>query len=239
MIMRSALLLVVCYLATVFIVARAQGEVGDVLAPDASAPKLSATLSTDELSGTAETSNNDVIVLHVTNNGKRPLLLDGDAAQLGGQTPLSQNEIMSPPPKNTLPEDVVEVGLSLGTAGIGSVGVDAYNKSHTAGPAFYGKDDKRRRLAEARFGQRLLYPGESSSGRVFLATPLAASGSFSVPVYSHPDGARLGNLQISVSQSASGAATVGSSAKYSRSSESGASSDNPANFDFKVKRKHE
>lgn len=174
-----------------------QGEVGDALAPDAT-PKLSATLTTDELSASAQVKESDIIVVDVINNGKRPLLLDGDSAQIGGQTPLSQYAVMPPPPKNTLPEDSIEVGASLGTMGIANVAVDHINKTNNPGPAFYGKDDKRRKLAETRFGQRLLYPGENSHGEMFVSAQALSAGSISIPVYSHPDGARLGNLIITV-----------------------------------------
>lgn len=175
----------------------AQGEVGDALAADAT-PKLSATLTTDELSATAQVKESDSIVVDVINNGKRPLLLDGDSAQIGGQAPLSQYAVMPPPPKNTLPEDTIEVAASLGTMGVANVAVDHINKTNNPGPAFYGKDDKRRKLAEARFGQRLLYPGENSHGEMFVSAQALTAGSISIPVYSHPDGARLGNLIISV-----------------------------------------
>ncbi|MBX9567925.1 MAG: hypothetical protein K2X77_03480 [Candidatus Obscuribacterales bacterium] len=205
--LQKHLLLAALCTATTLSPAFSQGEVGDALAPDPT-PKLSATLTTDELSGTALVGSDDIIIVDVSNNGKRPLLLDGDSAQIGGQTPLSQNMIMAPPPKNTLPEDAIEVGVSLGTAGIANVAIDHTNIKNNPGPAFYGKDDKRRKLAEARFGQRLLYPGETSQGQVYVSAQSAASGSISIPVYSHPDGARLGNIVLSLSRTAPSSATA-------------------------------
>lgn len=227
---RIVMITALCTLVTAVPSSLAQGEVGDALAPDAT-PKLSATLTTDELSGTAQIGDNDIVVVDVINNGKRPLVLDGENAQMGGQTPLSQNAIMAPPPKNTLPEDTIEVATSLGTAGIANVEIDHLNRKNNPGPAFYGKDAKRRSLGESRFGQRLLYPGENSQGKIFVSVQAASSGSISIPVYSHPDGARLGNLILTVAGAP--ASTTGKSADTQRHP------DSVKNKSVKVKRTHE
>lgn len=176
-----------------------QNEVGDALAPPVM-PKLSATLTADELNGEAF-YNNDEISLSISNSGKRALLLDGDNAWIddasGKLTPLPATDIIRAPAKNTLPGDAIEVGASLGTMGAVPVAVDLINKAKNPGPAFYGKDEKRRILNEDRFGQRLVFPNEKSSGLMFFS-PATVRGALIIPVYSHPDGARLGNFSVPI-----------------------------------------
>ena len=182
--------------------------VEDPLAPDKIPAALSAKLTFDELAASAKMNEGShMLKITVVNNGKRALLLDGDSVSLVAaalnQGSLALDDVIGPPSKNTLPGDVLEVAGSLSTIGILPVAVDAVNKSNNPGPAFYGKDEARRDVAEMRFGKRLIFPGESSSGELYLGQSVntSASGQLNIPVYSHPEGALLGKLLVAVSMS--------------------------------------
>ena len=174
----------------------------DPLMPDKqAAPPLSAKLTIEELSGTASIGKGEhTLKITVVNSGKRALLLDGDNISFGSgnQNALAKEDIIHPPMKNTLPGDVLEVGSSIGTGGTMPVAVDIINKAKNPGPAFYGRDESRRDLAEIRFGKRLVFPGETSSGEIYFRDSATAQTSLSIPVFSHPDGADLGKLNLTV-----------------------------------------
>ena len=175
----------------------------DPLAPSQQNPPtvLSGHLQSDELTGTA-TLNGDgkSITLYAVNNGKRALILDGDSAHVNGGTekPLTVNQIISPPPKTDVPGDAVSVTASVGSLGTVPVVVDAEKRRKAKSTAYYGKDDKRRKLAERLFGKRVLFPGDSTRAEVFFAGGANQGQSLSIPVSSHPDGAKLGNLELNV-----------------------------------------
>lgn len=185
----------------------APDDVEDPLAPDKSSAPLSAKLTIEELTGNASISpGSHLLKITVVNSGKRALLLDGDnlvySNSNGSQTPLAKEQIISPPSKNTLPGDTLEVATSISTGGTLPVTVDVINKAKNPGPAFYGRDEKRRDLAEQRFGKRLLFPGETSSGELYFDKATSEQGQLTIPVFSHPDGADLGKLNLNVSMSA-------------------------------------
>lgn len=181
----------------------AQAEAEDPLAPEIPAPSLRGTLTVEELVGSASIQEGaHTVKINVINNGKRALLLDGDNVEfISGQDKqgaLSKEQLISPPAKNTLPGDVLELASSVASGGVMPVLVDAANKAKNPGPAFYGKDEARRDLDEMRFGKRLVFPGENSSGELYLGKSATRPGQLSIQVYSHPDGQALGKLRIPV-----------------------------------------
>lgn len=199
----------------------AQNEVGDPLAPEKPPAALSGNLSLEELSGKAEVlAGSHTVNVSITNNGKRALLLDSDRPPLlsaaEGQRVLKFGEIISPPTKRTLLGDGLEVSSSVASAGLLQVSVDAYDKRRNPGPAFYGKDEAMRDLAEIRFGKRLVLPGETSSGEIYLKDAALSPGTkLSIPVFSHPEGLALGNFELSLTVVQS-AGAAGESSKVQR-----------------------
>ncbi len=183
----------------------AHAQLGDPLKETSNQtnPQMTATLKMEELAATASiVEGTHILKLSVSNNGKRALLLDADSVKFPdgeGEQSLSRNEVIKKPSRQTFPEDAMEAGLSISTGGVGSVLVDEYNKAQNPGPAFYGKDEERRDIDESRFGKRLLFPGETSTGTMYLSKAIQKNGVMKVPVFSHPAGNELGTLDIQIS----------------------------------------
>ncbi len=166
-------------------------------------PPLTGYLSTSELVGSAAIADDmKTITITVSNKGKRTLLLNGDAAWSATdkvrQQVLLRNQVISPPMKNLLPGDILSVALSIGSIGVIPVVVDVVQKKIEGGVAYYGRDQSRRKLAERRFGQRVLFPGESVKGDVFLSRSQQMPGVLNVPVSLHPEGKELGLLEMTL-----------------------------------------
>lgn len=169
----------------------------------AAEPPLTGYLSTSELVGAAAIADDlKTITITVSNKGKRTLMLDGDAAwsstEKVRQQVLLRNQVIRPPRKDLLSGDTLSIALSIGSIGVIPVVVDAVQKNHEGGVAFYGRDQSRRKLAELRFGQRVLFPGESVKGDVFLSRSQELPGVLNVPVSLHPDGKDLGLLELTL-----------------------------------------
>src|SRR4029450_716716 len=162
---------------------------------------LTGHLQADELTCSATLhATGKSIMLSATNNANRPLVLDGNSARISqpgaDAQPLTLNQIISPPPRTDLPGDIISVTSSVGTLGAVPIAVGTREKLQTKSVAFYGKDDKRRKLAERLFGKRILFPGESTKAELFLSKSANLGQSVSIPVTSHPDGASLGTLEL-------------------------------------------
>lgn len=166
-------------------------------------PPLTGYLSNSELVGSATIAgDHKTISITVSNKGKRTLMLNGDAAwsatEKVRQQVLLRNQVISPPMKNLLPGDILSIALSIGSIGVIPVVVDAVQKKIEGGVAYYGRDQSRRKMDERRFGQRVLFPGESVKGDVFLSRSQELPGVLNVPVSLHPDGKELGLLELNL-----------------------------------------
>lgn len=163
--------------------------------------QMTASLKMEELAAYASIVNGThLLKISVTNNGKRALLLDGDSVSFpeGAQRSLPRNEVIKKPARQTFPEDAIESGFSISSGGLGPVITDEINKAKNPGPAFYGKDEQRRDIDEARFGKRLLFPGEISSGTMYLSKSVSRLETLKIPVFSHPAGNALGSMEIQI-----------------------------------------
>lgn len=164
--------------------------------------QMTASLKMEELAACASIVNGThLLKISVTNNGKRALLLDGDSVSFpegADQRSLPRNEVIKKPARQTFPEDAIESSFSISSAGLGPVITDEINKAKNPGPAFYGKDEQRRDIDEARFGKRLLFPGEVSSGTMYLSKSVSKLETMKIPVFSHPAGNALGLLEIQI-----------------------------------------
>ncbi|MBX9671325.1 MAG: hypothetical protein K2X93_27300 [Candidatus Obscuribacterales bacterium] len=165
---------------------------------------LTGSLTKEELEGRV-TINEDkkTLTLHLVNRGKRTLVFGGDNAEvLSRSRPQNAedfDEVMSPPKKSEIVSDLVGVAGSILTNGAIPTAYDFGHVYQPDGAPFYGKDQDRRKLAERRFGQRTLFPGESTSGKLFLPNNCSTPATLSIPVYVHPSGESLGNLQLPIS----------------------------------------
>lgn len=169
-------------------------------------PPLKGFLSTSELVGTATVARDRrTITISVSNKGKRALTLNGDASwSMTGkvrQQALLRNQLIRPPLKDLTAGDALTFVLSLGSIGVIPVVVDEVQKKIEGGVAYYGRDQNRRKLAERRFGQRVLFPGESVKGDVFLSESQELPAVLNVPVSLHPDGKDLGVFELNLVQS--------------------------------------
>lgn len=177
----------------------------DPLAPPPESPALTGVLTKDELKGRAAlTDNGKIVTLYLVNQGKRALIFAGDqAVVLTGQVQekvKSQYEIIAPPKKTEVKNDVINVAISVLSDGAIPTIFDMATEYQADGAPYYGKDQARRKLAERRFGQRTLFPGESTFGRVYLPVNQAAKATaqLSIPVVVHPTGESLGNLVLPI-----------------------------------------
>lgn len=210
--MRAPLLLAA--LVSLTVPARAQMQLEDPLSPDKLEKvrqEQNAPLKAEELEGHASKSpEGNVVVLQVKNNCKRALLLDGDNALLlssdknGNQAPLKRNEIVKPPAKVNIPSDLIYVGTALVTNGSAQTVQDFIQRRGSTQGLFYGLDDKRRQIAGLRFGKRIVYPGETSLGRLYFDKPVNGNSQITLRVLSHPAGASLGEITLPVSLSEAG-----------------------------------
>jgi len=166
---------------------------------------LSGTLTKQELE-TRVSVNKDgkSLTLYLVNKGKRALIFAGDQATVAsgsGQKPetaLSQNEVISPPKKVLILDDAINVGASLISNGAINTVNDMITEYQPDGTPFYGKDQNRRKVAERRFGQRTLFPGESTSGKLYLPDQVTLPSQLSIPVIVHPSGESVGNLVLPI-----------------------------------------
>jgi hypothetical protein len=112
----------------------------------------------------------------------------------------SRDQVIVPPPRQQVTGDMKDVAVSIGS--MGAVGVVQDEIRRQRGPYYYGKDEKRRDLAEVRFGARILFPGESTKGRVWLTAAVKSPVELVMPVTGHPDGNDVGLLTVRIESSA-------------------------------------
>lgn len=165
---------------------------------------LEGVLRKDELTGTVTlSSDKKSLTLYAVNNGKRALIFSGDQATvtqgpLSAERTLSRNEVISPPRKTEIPKDIFQVVVSIVSDGAVPTIYDLKTSYQPDGIAYYGKDQERRNLAERRFGQRTLFPGESTTGRVYLPQNITNPTQLTIPIIVHPSGESLGNIVFPV-----------------------------------------
>lgn len=201
-------------LAAICLLPAAYAQMEDPLSPDKLdkvRQEQNAPLKAEEMDGHATKSpEGNVVVLQVKNNCKRALLLDGDNALLlssdktANQVPLKRNEIVKPPAKVNIPSDLVYVGTALVTNGSAQTIQDFVQRRGAPQGLYYGLDDKRRQIAGLRFGKRIVYPGETSLGRLYFDKPVNGNSQITLRVLSHPAGASLGEITLPVSLSEAG-----------------------------------
>ena len=194
----------------------------DPLSPEVEAKEkkaLDATFNADELSGSAyvEAGQKSIYVKFVSNS-KRAVLVDGDSATLANvradenslhgykresENPLiSRNQVIKPPAKVNVPSDLLYVGGSLATIGAGPVAKDYLDRKHADAGLYYGADQQRREFAGMRFGKRLIFPGESSAGRLYFKHTPKPGSRISFKILSHPDGITIGEVVLPLESSA-------------------------------------
>lgn len=193
----------------------------DPLSPEVEAKEkkaLDATFNADELQGSAylEAGQKSIYVKFVSNS-KRAVLVEGDSATLANdradetslhgykresEKPLSRNQVIKPPAKVNVPSDLLYVGGSLATIGAGPVAKDYLDRKHADAGLYYGADQQRREFAGMRFGKRLIFPGESSAGRLYFKHTPKPGSRISFKILSHPDGITIGEVVLPLESSA-------------------------------------
>lgn len=165
---------------------------------------LEGVLRKDELVGHVTLSaDKKTLTLYAVNQGKRALIFNGDQATVSSESAppektLTRNDVISPPRKTDVPKDIALVAVSIFSDGAVPTIYDLKTSYQPDGIAYYGKDQKRRNLAERRFGQRTLFPGESTTGRVYLPENVTAPTQLTIPIIVHPSGESLGNIVLPV-----------------------------------------
>lgn len=176
----------------------------DPLAGPPPSTVLSGSLTREELQGRVSVNNDGKsLTLYLVNRGKRALIFEGDRVAVKTEDQkeeevLSQNEAMKPPDKVQVPNDVKNVAISILSLGAFPAGYDIATQYQPDGTPFYGKDQERRKLAERRFGKRTLFPGEATTGKVFLHESVTLPSQLSIPVIVHPSGESLGNIVLPI-----------------------------------------
>jgi len=165
---------------------------------------LEGVLRKDELTGHVTLSaDKKSLTLYAVNHGKRALIFSGDQATVTAapskeEKTLTRNEVVSPPRKSEVPKDFFQVAVSIVSDGAVPTIYDLKTSYQPDGTAYYGKDQERRNVAERRFGQRTLFPGESTTGRVYLPENVTAPPQLTIPIIVHPSGESLGNIVLPV-----------------------------------------
>ena len=177
----------------------------DPLAKKAPPTVLTGVLTKQELQGRASlNSDGKSLTLYLVNRGKRALIFSGDQAVVRNgemeEPALSQYDVRKPPMKVQIPKDVAEVAISLASAGAVPAIGDEITQYQPDGTPYYGRDQQRRKLAERRFGQRTLFPGESTTGKIYLPFNVSSPSQLSLPVTVHPSGEAVGSLVLPINQ---------------------------------------
>lgn len=201
--LRASFVILVCGVIAALMspTAAAQEPQTDVLATPSEPAPLQATLTSSELTGRASAARDGSVILTVVNSGSRSLLVDADRAVIKATPPSttkSRDQVIKPPNKQQVTSDLADVALTLGTMGAAGVVQDQIRHRHSPIPAYYGKDEQRRNLAAARFGPRIVFPGETSRGTIWLAAGTAFPCEVTIPVSVHPEGNDVGILTIRV-----------------------------------------
>jgi hypothetical protein len=175
----------------------------DPLAAKAPPTVLTGVLTKQELQGRVNlNSDGKSLTLYLVNRGKRALVFAGDQAVVRNgrmeEPAQSQYEVKKPPMKSQVPKDVMEVAISLASAGAVPAIGDEITQYQEDGTPYYGRDQQRRKLAERRFGQRTLFPGESTTGKVYLPFSVSIPSELSLPVTVHPSGEAVGSLVLPI-----------------------------------------
>ncbi len=124
------------------------------------------------------------LLLKVSNTSKHPVMVDGDAAQVVLNTntesgaSLSDIERKGLPPtdaKAQIKKDAKDTLTAAFTVGAVQA-IEGIKMQH--GPILdrYGTDEKRRQQELVRFGKRILWPGEVSTGTIYFNTEISFSG---------------------------------------------------------------
>lgn len=166
-------------------------------------PDNNAPLKPEELNATAFLQpGGKEIAIEIINKGKRGLLIKGDEAVLEQgatkQTPLKRNDIVPPPKKVQVPGDLVYVTGTFATIGLGQVTQDYVQRKNAPYGLYYGLDAERRKVAGLRFGKRIIFPGETSTGRFYLGKAMHLPIRLLIKVTSHPDGEDIGTMVLPV-----------------------------------------
>ena len=153
------------------------------------------------------------ILVSVQNNSDRPLLFDGDAASTkvaGSSTaciPLSKLEKLS-----VLPEQSDSFGkrfvtdLKATTSATVTIGwaQALRDQKQGSGPYVgpnggrYGLDEQRREDKLRRFGKRVLWPGDSTSGVIYFDQTKTAINDIDLPVSSYYDSADKATMNVHI-----------------------------------------
>jgi hypothetical protein len=144
------------------------------------------------------------LLISVTNNADRPLLFDGDAAVVssmpGGALPcvslstLAQLSVL-PEQSDSFKRRFVTDAKATGAAAVTVGWVQTlHDQKRFSGPVVgpnggrYGLDEQRREDELRRFGKRVLWPGDESSGVIYFDSPGALTGAtINLPVSSYYD----------------------------------------------------
>ncbi|MBY0548241.1 MAG: hypothetical protein K2W95_13180 [Candidatus Obscuribacterales bacterium] len=179
----------------------AQEPQADVLEAQPEPEALQATLTSSELTATASAASDGAVSLSVVNSGTRALLVDADRATVKATptaTARSRDQVIKPPAKQQVTSDLADVALGLATMGAAGVVQDQIRHRHSPIAAYYGKDEKRRTLAEGRFGPRIVFPGETSRGKIWFASGTTFPCEVTIPVTIHPEGNDVGILTVRI-----------------------------------------
>lgn len=139
---------------------------------------ISGNLDVNLGSASVDTTGFRTIQLTVTNRTDRPIVLDGSSAVaiVGGArlncAPMSKIEPKIPAPDNPAHKYLKDVRSSISAfATVGGLQTleDKLNDMQEV-RKHYGFDEARREELESRFGRRILFPGESTTGTLFLKT---------------------------------------------------------------------
>ncbi|MBN8661813.1 MAG: hypothetical protein J0M35_15710 [Candidatus Obscuribacter phosphatis] len=192
----------------------------NILAPEKN--KLDTPLKEGELIGEAVSSDDGKsITVSFQSNSERALFVDGDNARLMAQFKVTQNrkehskvthndenlpkqlnEIISAPAKVNIPGDSAFVLGSIASIGSGPLSFDLNKSKNSPAHLYYGKDQARRELAGLIFGNRIIFPGERSAGKIFLKSKTdsdaALKPSIIFQIKSYPDQKTIGTIALPI-----------------------------------------
>ncbi len=175
--------------------------------------------------------------LTITNKTDRPIVLDGNAAiaTVGGvriqSAPMSKIEPKIPAPDNPSHKYLKDIRSSItaiATVGAAQTLEDKLNDMQEV-RKHYGFDEARREDLEARFGKRILFPGETTTGTLFLKTRLPLQdASVTIPTCSLGDKSDAAIISISGSTVSISVPEPGQSVQVPQTNSTAANTASPA-----------
>ncbi|MBX9686838.1 MAG: hypothetical protein K2X27_09060 [Candidatus Obscuribacterales bacterium] len=140
------------------------------------------------------------IKVRIQNNGKSPIIVDGDHAQARPELASMSEEALMKQSGGQFSSKQIKTLALVGTATLmlaEPILQDHFSTSKTDFPVSYGVNETRRRLEDRRLARRIILPGENTEGIIFFKGSDIKVDKLSIPLLTYPQGQASGSLDIS------------------------------------------